>query len=141
MGTGQRFSSNRSKIALLTVGSLAAIAVVGYFAFFYPPESEQDVRGTIGGVKKYRASQIDEKDVQLGGQAAGNEQNHDVAAQQSDLTGNRTGDKTGDRTGYKTGDMTGSKTGEKAASAVTGSRTGDRTGYKTGDKTGDKSGF
>jgi hypothetical protein len=154
MGTKQLFSSKRSKVALIGSGSLVAIVVLGYFAFFYPPQSEQDVRGTIGGVKKYRSSQIDEKDVQLGNQATGSEQNDNVAIPQSDLTGNKTGDKTGSKTGdmaasastgFKTGDKTGSKTGDMAASASTGFKTGDKTGSKTGDMsasvaTGDKTG-
>jgi len=59
-------STKRSKIALLTGGILVAIVVLGYFTFFYPPQSAQDTSGTIGGVKKYHSSQIEDKDVQLG---------------------------------------------------------------------------
>ena len=48
---------------------LAAIAfvviAVAYMSFFYPWPSTSDVQGTIGGVKKYNASQMGEKDVTL----------------------------------------------------------------------------
>jgi tetratricopeptide (TPR) repeat protein len=53
------------KPILVIVGSLAAIAVVVYFSFFYPPVPAGDTEGTIGAVKKYRTTQISEADVVL----------------------------------------------------------------------------
>ena len=69
MATSRSLTSRRSKTAILVGGALLAIAVLAYFAFFYPPEREQNLRGTIGGVKKYRSAQIDEKDVNLDAQS------------------------------------------------------------------------
>ena len=54
---------------------LAAIAIVAivYAVVLYPwPVSNQDALGTIGGVKKYNANQISDKDVQLSEQALTN---------------------------------------------------------------------
>ena len=44
---------------------VVAIVFVGYMSFFYPWPSSSDVQGTIGGVKKYNASQMSDKDVTL----------------------------------------------------------------------------
>src|SRR5260221_12218167 len=38
-----------------------------YFAFIYPWPASVEVHGTIGGVKKYNAGQLTDKDVQLSG--------------------------------------------------------------------------
>ena len=79
----------RSKLAVIICGSLVAAIILAYFVFFYPPQSEQDVRGTIGGVKKYRSEQIGEKDVQVGeqgsSQTSGSTQNQgpDMSASQT----------------------------------------------------------
>ena len=62
-------NSKRSRTALFIGGALVATAVVVYFSFFYPPESEKNLQGTIGGVKKYHSSQIEGKDVQVGSEA------------------------------------------------------------------------
>jgi len=53
----------------LVVGGLAVVVVVIlYFTFMYPPPSGEDVKGTIGGVKKANkpsTEQITDKDVIL----------------------------------------------------------------------------
>ena len=49
-------------------GGLAAVLMIVYFAFFYPWPNDENVQGTIGGVKKYNSPQISEKDVVLDGQ-------------------------------------------------------------------------
>ncbi|MBF8296555.1 MAG: hypothetical protein HW389_3100, partial [Bacteroidetes bacterium] len=46
--------------------AVVAIAVIGYFSFFYPPVSQDEVSGTIGGVQKaekYRAPQLTDNDM------------------------------------------------------------------------------
>ncbi len=49
-------------------GLLAGVALaLVYFAFLYPWPVTQEVQGTIGGVKKYNAGQLTDKDVRLGG--------------------------------------------------------------------------
>jgi Mg/Co/Ni transporter MgtE len=50
--------------------AVVAIAVIGYFTFFYPPVEQKDVSGSIGGAKKYRSEQITDKDVKLEGQSS-----------------------------------------------------------------------
>jgi hypothetical protein len=70
MVTDQSSKSKRTRTALFIGGALVAIAVVVYFSFFYPPESEKNLQGTIGGVKKYHSSQIESKDVQVGNESA-----------------------------------------------------------------------
>ncbi len=71
------------------LGGLAVIgvAVIGYFAFFYPPakQESQEMLGTIGAVEKYRADQIAEQDVTVAGAegaagAAGAEVTPDILA-------------------------------------------------------------
>ncbi len=49
-------------------GAILAVIAVVYFAFFYPPVTGEDAKGTIGAVQKYRAEQITEKDVVLEGE-------------------------------------------------------------------------
>jgi hypothetical protein len=63
---------NSPKPILVIVGSLAAIAVVVYFSFFYPPVPAGDTEGTIGAVKKYRTAQITEQDVVLDAMTSSN---------------------------------------------------------------------
>ncbi|MFC1502686.1 hypothetical protein ACFL6A_04680, partial [bacterium] len=49
-------------------GIIVAAAVIVYFATLYPPVSDTDVTGTIGGAekaKKYRSQQISDSDVVL----------------------------------------------------------------------------
>lgn len=56
------------KVTLVLAGVVLAAVVVIYFAFLYPPTSDENLRGTIGGVEKaerYRAEQIGEADVVL----------------------------------------------------------------------------
>ena len=45
-----------------------ALVVIGYFTLYHQPVKQQDVSGTISGVKKaekYRAAQIQDKDIAL----------------------------------------------------------------------------
>ena len=44
-------TNNNKRMLLLGVGVLAII-LVAYFGLMYPPGSEEDTAGTIGGVQK-----------------------------------------------------------------------------------------
>ena len=47
----QHTSGNKRTPWIIGV-AVVAIAVIGYFSLFYPPVSNEDVSGTIGGVQK-----------------------------------------------------------------------------------------
>jgi hypothetical protein len=49
---------------LMVVGVLAIV----YFAFLFPWPQSENAQGTIGGVKKYNAEQISDKDVKIEGE-------------------------------------------------------------------------
>jgi hypothetical protein len=54
--------------AILATVVIVAIAAVVYFGFFFPPPRGEDLSGTIGAVRQYRAEQITDQDVVLEGQ-------------------------------------------------------------------------
>ncbi|OLD58019.1 MAG: hypothetical protein AUI33_18225 [Ignavibacteria bacterium 13_1_40CM_2_61_4] len=58
--------NNQKKRMVISACALGAIAIL-YFAFVYPWPVNEGVQGTIGGVQKYNAGQLSDKDVKLGG--------------------------------------------------------------------------
>jgi hypothetical protein len=69
--TNTTIPSGGKKRTPLAIGGIAlALAVVIYFAFFYPPVPSQDAAGTIGKADRYRSEQITEGDVHLGSEHA-----------------------------------------------------------------------
>lgn len=76
---------NRTK-GLVIGGAILAVIAVVYFSFFYPPPSGEETAGTVGGVKKYRAPQITEKDVVLEGQQSTESQPADQVSADDEAT-------------------------------------------------------
>jgi hypothetical protein len=69
-------------------GSIAvALILVVYFAFLYPWPDSKNIEGTIGGVKKYNAGQISDKDVKLAETAYTGEQLNEFAQRIDKLEG------------------------------------------------------
>lgn len=55
------------KIAAIAAVAILAVGAALYFEGFRPQDATEEAAGTIGAVKKYRAEQIGEQDVVLGG--------------------------------------------------------------------------
>src|ERR1051326_308633 len=53
-----------NKKVFIGLTSVVFLAIV-YVAFFYPWPSTEGLQGTFGGVKKYNAHQLSDKDVQV----------------------------------------------------------------------------
>ena len=53
------------KKGMIYVVMLVAVLAIVYFAFIFPWPQSENAQGTIGGVKKYNAQQLSDKDVKL----------------------------------------------------------------------------
>jgi hypothetical protein len=69
-------------------GGIALVAVVVlYFVTIYPWPAVESTEGTIGGVKKYNAGQLSDKDVKIEGQTTSNSTDAPVSGTPADANG------------------------------------------------------